>query len=101
MCYSSVSVAPSFDKKKVEETRRLKAGTSTVIEIPFQAHPMPKAIWKFKNGDLPDARRFKMDTKKGMTTLSMSKVFSYFPFLYKYFFHDIFVIKTDDKLKLN
>ena len=86
MCYfSSIPVAPSFDKKKVEETRRLRAGTSTVIEIPFQAHPMPKAIWKFKNGDLPDARRFKMDTKKGMTTLSMSKVFSDIPFSYENF----------------
>ena len=67
-------MAPSFDKKKVEETRRLKVGTSTVIEIPFQAHPMPKAVWKYKNGALPDSRRFKVDTKKGITTMSMSKV---------------------------
>ncbi len=66
-------MAPSFDRKKVEETRRLHAETSTVIEIPFQAFPMPKAIWKFKNGDLPDSRRFKVDTKKGVTTMSLSK----------------------------
>ena len=53
-----ITVAPSYDKKTVEETRRLKAGTSAVLEIPFQAYPMPKAIWKFKNGELPDSRRF-------------------------------------------
>ena len=71
---SCLLVAPSFDRKQFEDTRRLKAGTSTVIEIPFQAHPMPTVVWKFKNGELPDSRRFREDTIMGMTSLSMSKV---------------------------
>ena len=71
---SLVAVAPSFDTSKLDDSRRLKAGTGTVIEIPFQAHPMPSVAWKFKNGDLPDRKRFKEDTKTNMTSLSISKV---------------------------
>ena len=71
---SLLAVAPSFDTSKLDDSRRLKAGTGTVIELPFQAHPMPSAVWKFKNGDLPDRKRFKEDTKPGMTSLSMSRV---------------------------
>ncbi len=67
-------MAPSFDKSALEDTLRLHAGTATKVEIPFQGHPAPTVTWRFKNGDLPDSRRFKEDTARGKTILSMSKV---------------------------
>lgn len=48
-------------------------GQSFVVEIPFQAWPKADVTWKYKNGKLPDQRRFKIDTIHGMTSLNLSK----------------------------
>ena len=52
----------------------MKVGSSAVIEIPFSSSPQPEVTWSYKNGRLPDSRRFKEDEIYGMTSLSMSKL---------------------------
>ena len=52
----------------------MKVGTSTAIEIPYSGSPLPKVTWKYKAGKLPDLRRFKIDTIKNMTSLTIAKV---------------------------
>ncbi len=49
-------------------------GANSVLEIPFTASPKPTVDWKFKNGKMPDSRRFKEDTNHKKTSMSMSKV---------------------------
>ena len=51
----------------------IKTGASAVIEIPFYGTPEPEVKWQYKGGRLPDARRFHVDTIKGMTSLSIAK----------------------------
>ena len=65
---------PTFGDHKHKEKLVMKAGASTVIEIPFEASPMPEVSWKFKGGRMPDSRRFKEETIRGMTSLILSKV---------------------------
>ena len=60
--------------KDVEDELVLRAGSSTAIEIPFSANPMPKVKWTFNNGAFTDTRRFKDETIIGMTSLTMAKV---------------------------
>ena len=52
----------------------LKAGSSSAIEIPFSGSPQPQVTWKYKGGKLPDTRRFREETIRNMTSLTMSKV---------------------------
>ena len=52
----------------------LKVGASSVLEIPFQAYPLPKVTWTFNGGLLPSTTRFTSDTIFGMTALRMAKV---------------------------
>jgi hypothetical protein len=51
----------------------LKAGSATAIEIPYTGCPQPKATWKYKSGKLPDAKRFKTDIIKTMTSMTIAK----------------------------
>ena len=69
-----MAVAPCFGHHDYKDRIVLRAGTSTVLEIPFTGCPAPEAEWKFKGSRLPDARRFKVDTIVNMTSLSMAKV---------------------------
>jgi len=68
------AVAPTVGDHAYKDKVVLKAGTSTVLEIPFAGSPAPSAKWSFKGGKLPDAKRFKVETIANMTSMSMSKV---------------------------
>ena len=52
----------------------LKLGQAAAIEVPFAGFPKPKVTWTYNGGKMPDARRFKVDTIIGMSSLTMSKV---------------------------
>ena len=52
----------------------VKAGSSLALELPFTASPQPEVTWTWKGGRLPDRRRFKEDTIKNMTSLTMAKI---------------------------
>ena len=69
----SISLAPQLDMKNLRDKIVIKAGSSTVIEIPFVGSPKPDVTWKYKGGKLPDAKRFKVDTVANMTSLSIAK----------------------------
>ena len=68
------SAPPTFGNHEYEDKIVLKAGASTIIEIPFSASPEPTVEWKYNDGKLPDPRRFKDDVLAGFTTLAMAKV---------------------------
>ena len=72
LCFSSV--APEFGSHKFSDKLLLYAGQSAAVEIPFGGSPQPTAKWQYKDGRLPDTRRFKEDTIKNLTSLTMSKV---------------------------
>lgn len=72
--YHLLTAPPKFDFTEVEDNIILKAGSAKVIEIPFNAHPMPEVKWKFNGGSFSDARRIKSETIYGMTSLTMAKV---------------------------
>ena len=74
MCIYFISVPPKFEKHDYKEKIVLKSGASAVLELPFSSSPQPEVTWAFKGGRLPDARRFKHDTIRKMTSLSMAKV---------------------------
>ena len=59
---------------KYEDTIYMNAGSSTAIELPFSANPMPKVVWTFNKGSLPDKKRIKTETIYGMTSMTMAKV---------------------------
>lgn len=62
---------------KFEDTVILKAGGSSVVEIPFMASPKPTVKWTWKTpveGSQPIAPRFKPDTILGMTSMPFGKV---------------------------
>ena len=65
---------PTFGNHSYEDKIILKAGASTVIQIPFAGCPQPIADWKYKGGKLPDVKRFKADSIVNSTSLSMAKV---------------------------
>ena len=67
-------VPPEFGSHKFSDKLTLYAGQSVAVEIPFGGSPQPTAQWQYKDGRLPDSRRFKEDTIKNMTSLTMSKV---------------------------
>ncbi|XP_074642623.1 twitchin-like [Tubulanus polymorphus] len=71
-----VEVPPKIllDMEKFKDTLVMKTGTSTVVEIPFSAAPMPKIIWSFNDGQFPDAKRIREETIPGMTALTLGKV---------------------------
>lgn len=66
-------VPPSIGSHQYEDRLVLKAGSSAAIEIPFSGSPEPTCTWKYKNSKLPDARRFKVDTIKNMTSMTIAK----------------------------
>lgn len=68
------AVPPTIADGSYKDKIILKAGQSTVIEIPFAGSPQPTAEWKYKGGKLPDAKRFKVDTIANMTSMTMAKV---------------------------
>ena len=65
-------VAPSFLLDSAEETRILKAGTATVIELPFKASPQLKVSWTV-NGKNIKEKRIETETIRNMTCLRLSK----------------------------
>ena len=68
------TVPPTISEHTYKEKIILKAGQSTAIEIPFVGSPQPSVEWKYKNGKLPDSKRFKVDTVSGLTSMTMAKV---------------------------
>jgi len=70
----SIGVPPVIGDHQYKDKLVLKAQSSAVLEIPFQASPAPDAEWKYNNGRLPDAKRFKSDVAPGLASLTMSKV---------------------------
>jgi len=68
------AVPPTFGDHKHSEKLTLKAGSSSAIEVPFSGSPQPQVTWKYKGGKLPDSRRFREETIRNMTSLTMSKV---------------------------
>ena len=67
-----LSVGPSFLLDSDEETRILKAGTATVIELPFKASPQPKVSWTYKDRPIKE-KRIETETIRNMTCLRLSK----------------------------
>lgn len=63
---------------KFEDTITLKAGSSTVIEVPYMASPKPMVKWTWKSplkGSHETSPRFKPDTEVlGLTSLPMARV---------------------------
>jgi len=62
---------------KFEDTITLKAGASTVVEVPFMASPKPTVEWTWQSpveSAQPTSPRFKADTILGMTSLPLAKV---------------------------
>ena len=68
-----MSVAPVFLEEKYKETIVLKVGTSTALELPFSAHPMPEVTWTFKKKPLIPDHRISYETVPGLTSLTISK----------------------------
>ncbi|KAG5453858.1 Twitchin, partial [Clonorchis sinensis] len=76
------TVAPVLKlSEKFTDKIILKAGASTVIEIPFAASPKPTVQWTWKPRVRPDAEpgapqapRFKPDVVSGLTSLPLGKV---------------------------
>ena len=64
---------PTIGDHTYEDRLVLKAGSAAAIEIPYSGCPQPKATWKYKSGKLPDPKRFKTDTIKTMTSLTIAK----------------------------
>ena len=60
-------------EEKYKETVVLKVGASTVLELPFSAHPMPEVSWTYKKKPLALSKRLKVETIIGMTALTLSK----------------------------
>lgn len=74
-----VAVAPTLHlSEKFEDTIVLKAGGSTVVEVPFTASPKPSIKWTWKSpveGASETSPRFKPETAMaGLTSLPLSKV---------------------------
>ena len=74
-----LAVAPTLHlSEKFEDTIVLKAGASTVVEVPFTASPKPSIKWTWKSpveGAPETSPRFKPDTAMaGLTSLPLSKV---------------------------
>ena len=70
---SLFTVPPVFLDEKYKETVVIKVGSSTVIELPFSAHPMPEVSWVFKKKPLLTSKRIISETIVGMTALTISK----------------------------
>ena len=70
----TVAVPPNINMENLKDRLVLKAGSSAAIEVPFTGSPQPEVTWKYKGGKLPDARRFKVDTIIGMTSMTLAKV---------------------------
>ena len=69
-----VTVPPQFGDHKFKERLLLYAGQSTAIEIPYFANPQPTATWSYNTAKkMPDSRRFKTDTIRNMSSLTISK----------------------------
>ena len=64
---------PVFLEEKYKETVLMRVGTSTVLEFPFSAHPMPEVAWNFKKKPLATNKRITTETIIGMTALTISK----------------------------
>ena len=59
----------------MSDTLRLHSGSSHVIEVPFIAHPQPEVTWLYNDKpELPDVRRFRIETGKNLTSLTLNKV---------------------------
>ena len=69
----TVAIAPQIISENLKDRIVMKVGTSAAVEIPFSGSPQPEASWKFKGGKLPDMRRFKVETIRNMTALTISK----------------------------
>lgn len=77
-----MTVAPTLRlSKEFSDTLILKAGASSVIEVPFVANPKPKVEWTWRSRARPDAEpsspqspRFKPDLVAGLTSLPIAKV---------------------------
>jgi hypothetical protein len=68
-----LTVPPSIGAHDYEDRLVLRAGSAAAIEIPFNGSPDPTSTWKCKNGKLPDPKRFKTDTIRGMTSMTIAK----------------------------
>ncbi|KAM3181520.1 hypothetical protein ACTXT7_014207 [Hymenolepis weldensis] len=73
-----MQVAPTLRlSENFEDTIVMKAGSSTVVEIPFVASPKPTVKWSWKPakaGSQETTPRFKPDVAAGLTSLPIGKV---------------------------
>ena len=71
----SVAAPPEFIVDKTfEDHVTLKAGSSAVLEVAFKASPQPTCKWHFNGGMLRDVRRMKVETIKGMSCVSLTRI---------------------------
>jgi titin len=59
--------------KNFKDTIVLRTNSSTIIEVPFQACPMPIITWTFNDGKFSDSRRITEETIRGMSALTISR----------------------------
>lgn len=59
--------------KKYEEVVVIKAGQSTVFEIPFAGYPEPTITWHYKGAELPKSRRVEVESRPGLTLLKIKQ----------------------------
>ena len=65
---------PAITDHAYEDRLVAEAGSNLTIEIPPRAYPLPTATWKYKDGKMPDKRRFQSDCISCLTTLVIAKV---------------------------
>lgn len=72
--YTCVTAPPKLLDCKLEDTIYMKVGSTTILEVPYSCFPKPTVSWTFKDGPMPDKKRFKEETILGMTCMTLGKV---------------------------
>lgn len=59
--------------KKYEDVVVIKVEQSTAFEVPFEGYPLPIVKWLYKGEELPNVKRFTVDTTSEVTSLKVKQ----------------------------
>lgn len=59
--------------KKYEDVVVIKAGQTTVFEVPFVGYPLPTVGWLYKGKELPKLKRLDVETSAEVTSLKLKQ----------------------------